>query len=58
MSGDVQLRIAAELPVDPVELAKLPAFERAKLYDQLEPLDFAQRQACEDAVRAAGVLGT
>ena len=51
MSGDgVRLRIAAELPIDPVAASKLSSPERGRLYNALQ-LDFEQRQACEDAVR-------
>lgn len=50
MTGDVQLRLVAELPIDPESAAKLTTPERGKLYDELG-LDFEQRQASEDAVR-------
>lgn len=48
----VQLPLAvdAELPVDPVELAKLPILERAELYGELG-LDPQQRECAEAAVR-------
>ncbi len=49
MSG-VQLRIAAELPIDPEAAAKLTTPERGRLYDQLA-LDLLQRQAAEEAIR-------
>ena len=45
----VQIRLAG-LPLDPVELAKVPIFERAKLYAELD-LDPIQRQVAEEAVR-------
>ena len=48
MTG-VQIRLAG-LPLDPVELAKVPIFERAKLYAELD-LDPIQRQVAEEAVR-------
>jgi hypothetical protein len=49
-SGDVQLRLGAELPIDPVAAAEIPILDRRRLYDQLD-LDLAQRQAVEEAVR-------
>jgi hypothetical protein len=50
VSGGVQLRIGAELPIDPESAAKLTTPERGALYNELE-LDFEQRQAVETAVR-------
>jgi hypothetical protein len=50
VSGGVQLRIAAELPIDPVAAAEIPILERRRLYDELG-LDVLQRQAVEEAVR-------
>lgn len=49
MSG-VQLRIAAELPIDPVAASKIPILARRRLYDELG-LDRLQRQAVEEAIR-------
>jgi hypothetical protein len=51
VSGGVQLRIAAELPIDPAAAAEIPILEHRRLYDELA-LDPLQRQAVEDAVRA------
>ena len=52
MRGGVQLRVAAELPLDPVELAarRLSTPERGRLYRELGlcPLQIA---AVEEAVR-------
>ena len=48
MSG-VQLTLGG-LPLDPVELAKLPILDRAKLYTELG-LDHFQREAAEQATR-------
>ena len=50
MSGGVQLRLAAELPLDPVELARLPILARAALYSELQ-LAPEQRECAEAAVR-------
>ena len=48
--GDVQLRLAAELPVDPLELTALSILDRAALYAELE-LSAEQREVAEEAVR-------
>lgn len=48
--GGMQLRLAAELPCDPRELAQVPILERARLYEQLH-LDPEQREVIEAAVR-------
>ena len=55
--GGVQLRLAG-LPVDPIEVAKLFAYERARLYSDLG-LTWQQREAVEAAVRleVAGEYG-
>jgi hypothetical protein len=50
VSAGVQLRLGAELPLDPERLAELTAPERGKVYDEAR-LDFLQRAAAEDAVR-------
>jgi hypothetical protein len=47
----VQLRHAAELPFDPVDLSRLSILERAELYAALD-LHPIQREAAEAAVRA------
>ena len=49
--GGVQLRVDADLPLDPLELAALSIFERTKLYTALD-LHAVQIAAAEDAIRA------
>ena len=51
MSGGVQLRADAGLPVDPEAVAKLNSPERGKLYRELG-LHPVQVAAAEEAVRA------
>ena len=50
MTGGVQLALGGGLPVDPREVAKLLAYERAALYSELD-LSWQQREAVEAAVR-------
>ncbi len=49
-AGGAQLPLGGGLPVDPRELAKLTAIQRADWYSKIG-LDWAQRQAAEAAVR-------
>lgn len=50
MTRAVQLPLSGALPLNPVELANLLAYERGRLYRELG-LDVTQRQAAEEAVR-------
>ena len=49
MNGGVQLSLGG-LPLDPVELAKLPILERIALFEELG-LSREQREAAEQACR-------